>query len=175
MSSDLESTIPWQVSKAAEEYGALLNPVALRLTLNLYRTMADFDRASTMELAPYGMTVSQFNILTVLHRATSPLTMGELSEAVSVRPANLTSVIDTMVKRSLVERRTNPSDRRSYLVTKTAKAEDFLVEFLPSHWKYLESLTAELCNEECDRLSDLLHRLDQSVKSVLEGNVRHAS
>ena len=39
------------------------------LTLALYRAMTAFDRAEAAALAPHGLTVSQLNILTVLHQA----------------------------------------------------------------------------------------------------------
>lgn len=161
-----EPDVARQVAKAVEEHEAL-DPSALALTLTLYRSMGAFDRASTAELVPFGLTPSLFNILTVLHRAEGPMTMGRLGEAVSVRPANLTSLVDTLARRSLVERRINPSDRRSYLMANTAAGEELLAQFLPSHWRYLENLTAGLSRDERLQLTDLLERLRQSVVAGL--------
>jgi DNA-binding MarR family transcriptional regulator len=163
------STVPWQVSRAAAEHGADFDPSVLSLTLTLYRAMTAFDRAGAAELAPHGLSVSQFNILTVLHRADNPLTMGELGQAVSVRPANLTSVVDALTQRSLVERRVNPEDRRSYLIANTPAGEDFLARFLPSHWRYLEALTSQLSSEERMLLTHLLDRLRTSVETAPTG------
>jgi DNA-binding MarR family transcriptional regulator len=163
---DPASTVPWQVSRAAAEHGADFDPSVLSLTLTLYRAMSAFDRAGQAELAPHGLSVSQLNILTVLHRADSPLTMGELGHAVSVRPANLTSVVDALTQRSLIERRVNPGDRRSYLIANTPAGDDFLVRFLPSHWRYLETLTSDLSSEERMLLTDLLERLRVSAEAA---------
>ena len=160
------STVAWQVARAAAEYGADFDPGVLSLTLVLYRAMAVFDRAGAAELAPHGLSVSQLNILTVLHRADRPLTMGELGHTVSVRPANLTSVVEALTQRSLIERRVNPSDRRSYLIANTQAGEDFLARFLPTHWTYLETLTRRLSSEERVVLTDLLDRLWASVESA---------
>jgi DNA-binding MarR family transcriptional regulator len=167
--TDPTSTVPWQVSKAAAEHGADLDQSVLSLTLTLYRAMAAFDRAGAAELAPHGLSVSQLNILTVLHRAESPLTMGELGHAVSVRPANLTTVVDALTQRSLIERRVNPVDRRSYLIANTPAGEDFLARFLPGHWHYLEALTGQLSSTERMLLTDLLDRLRGSVEAARTG------
>jgi DNA-binding MarR family transcriptional regulator len=161
-----EATVPWQVARAAEQHGSEFDPSALALTLTLYRTMWAFDRASAAELTPHGFTVSQFHILAVLHRAERPLTMGELGRAVSVRPANLTGVVDALTRRSLIERRVNPTDRRSYLIANTEAGEDFLARFLPGHWHYLDSLTSGLSREERTQLTELLGRLHASVEAV---------
>jgi DNA-binding MarR family transcriptional regulator len=165
---DAHSTVEWQVARAAPEPGAGSDPDVLALMLTLYRAMTAFDRAEAAELAPHGLTVSQLNILTVLHRADRPLTMGELGHAVSVRPANLTGVVDGLTRRSLVERQINPFDRRSYLITKTAAGEDFLAGFLPGHWRHLDRLMSGLDADERAALTDLLERLRQSVETASE-------
>lgn len=159
-------TVPWQVAKAAEEHPQEFDASALALTLTLYRAMAAFERAGAAELAPHGLTVSQLNILTVLHRSDRPLTMGELGQAVSVRPANLTGVVDALTRRSLIERQVNPDDRRSYLITNTPAGEDFLQRFLPGHWQYLRALTAGLTVGERTQLTELLERLRKSVEAA---------
>lgn len=163
---DARSTISWQVARASQEHGVDFDPTVLALTLSLYRSMTAFDRAEATELAPHGLTVSQFNILTVLHRADRPLTMGELGHAVSVRPANLTGVVDGLTRRSLVERQINPFDRRSYLITNTAAGEEFLAGFLPGHWHTLDRLMRGLSSAERTQLVDLLERFRKSVESA---------
>jgi len=148
-----------QVARSSREAGPDFDPLALALTLSLYRTMTTFDRAHAEELAPVGLSVTQFNVLTVLHRAHEPLTMGELGEAVSVRSANLTGVADSLAGRGLVDRELNPNDRRSFLVSITQKGEDFLAEFLPSHWRVLEGLMAGLDRSDRTQLLRLLEKL----------------
>lgn len=166
VTEDARSTVPGQTEQPRREHGADFDPTVLALTLTLYRTMTAFDRAEAAELAPHGLTVSQFNILTVLHRADRPLTMGELGHAVSVRPANLTGVVDGLTRRSLVERQINPFDRRSYLITNTPAGEEFLAGFLPGHWSYLDRLMRGLTSAERGVLADLLERFRQSVEAA---------
>ncbi|NMH97332.1 MarR family winged helix-turn-helix transcriptional regulator [Pseudonocardia acidicola] len=163
---DTELSVSEQVARSASVYAAELDPGVLQLTLMLYRTMSVFDRAHTAELSPHGLNLVQFNVISVLHRVGRPLTMGELAHAVSVRPANLTSVVDGLEKNSLVDRRLNPDDRRSFLVGLTPTGEEFLAGFLPGHWRYLQSLTSGLSPRQRKQLTTLLERLMRSVQEA---------
>ncbi|MDQ3477326.1 MAG: MarR family transcriptional regulator [Actinomycetota bacterium] len=164
--ADTSASVSWQVARASEEHGVDFEPRVLSLTLTLYRAVTAYERAGAAELAPHNLTTSHLNILTVLHRAEHPLTMGELGRAVSVRPANLTGVVDALVTRSFVERQINPGDRRSYLIANTTEGDAFLAGFLPAHWRYLEKLTSGLSNDERLQLAALLERLRESVDTA---------
>lgn len=163
---DTTASVPWQVARTSEEYGAGFEPSVLSLTLTLFRAVTAYERAHGSELSPHGLTTSHLNIMTVLHRANRSLTMGELGHAVSVRPANLTGVVDALVRRGFVERLSNPEDRRSYLIANTEEGEAFLSGFLPGHWRYLEALTSGLSNDERIQLAGLLERLRESVDTA---------
>jgi DNA-binding MarR family transcriptional regulator len=162
------TTVPGQVAREGARQDQHFDPTVLSLTLTLYRALTAYDRAQAGELAPHGLTTSHLNILTVLHRVERPLTMGELGRAVSVRPANLTGVVDALTRRGLIERRVNPDDRRSYLVATTAAGEAFLADFLPGHWETLKRLTSGLDRDEQAQLSALLQRFRESVEAAEE-------
>lgn len=164
--SGAELSVLEQVARTAREAGDDFNADTLTLMMRLYRAVAAVDRTHASELAPYKLNLSQFQVLSVLHRADAPMTMRGLGESVSIRPANLTGLIDTLAQRSLVERRLNESDRRSFLVAITSTGERFLSEFLPGHWHYLQTLTAGLSMDEQRQLADLLDRLRLSVEAA---------
>lgn len=154
-----------QVARTAADHATGFDPVVLGLTLSLYRTTSALDRAHNEELAPVRLSVSQFNVLNVLHRADEALTMGELGHAVSVRPANLTTVVDSLSERGFVQRRVNPHDRRSFLVAITADGETFLGEFLPGHWIFLKGLFEGLDGKQREQLGVLLDALLDSLET----------
>ena len=160
------TTVQGQVSREEAHGDHDFDPGVLSLTLTLYRALTAYDRAQAVELAPHGLTTSHLNILTVLHRVERALTMGELGRAVSVRPGNLTGVVDALVRRGLIERRLNPDDRRSFLVSTTEAGETFLAEFLPGHWRTLKRLTSGLSGGEQEQLSELLDRFRESVETA---------
>jgi DNA-binding MarR family transcriptional regulator len=148
-----------QVAMSAQEGMPDFDPLALALTLSLYRTMTAFDRVHAEELNPVGLSVTQFNVLSVLLRVREPLTMGELAQAVSVRSANLTAVADSLAARGLVDRTLNPDDRRSFLVSITPDGHTFMAGFLPAHWRVLQDLMSGLSRPERTRLLELLEKL----------------
>lgn len=155
-----------QVTRSAREAGDDFDPESLTVMMMLYRAVAAVDRTHAAELAPYKLSLGQFQALSVLHRVQEPVTMGELAELLSVRRANLTGLIDTLARRSLVQRVLNPHDRRSFLVEITPAAEALLEEFLPRHWRYLNTLTSGLAREELRQLAQQLDRLRSSVESA---------
>ncbi|MGK2882541.1 MAG: MarR family winged helix-turn-helix transcriptional regulator [Mycobacterium sp.] len=159
-------SVPEQVVRSAREAGGDLDPDSLTVMMLLYRAVAAIDRTHAAELAPYELNLGQFQALSVLHRVQAPVTMGELAELLSVRRANLTGLIDTLERRTLVQRVLNPRDRRSFLVEITSSAERLLGDFLPHHWRYISTLTSGLASEELRQLAQLLDRLRSSVESA---------
>lgn len=166
---DVGSSVREQVARTASQFGPDFDPSVLSLAMTLYRTMAVFDRAHAAELAPHGLNLAQFNVLSVLRRADAVMTMGDLAQAVSVRPANLTNLVDGLVKRDLVARELNPDDRRSFLVGVSDSGREFLAGFLPEHWRFLESLTGGLSARQRTQLTKLLDGLAQSVLDTEAG------
>ncbi|MDT5314696.1 MAG: hypothetical protein QOE74_3716, partial [Mycobacterium sp.] len=110
------------------------------------------------------LNIGQLNILTVLDRATEPLTMGALGQAVSVLPANLTGVVDGLVGRGYVERIPNPSDRRSLLIRIGKGGRSFLRKFLPGHWAHLQHLMSDMTPAQRRQLQSLLGKFLESIE-----------
>lgn len=149
-------------SVAADE---ALDGSALLVLLAIYRAFAVLDRDQSEEVADMGLTALQFNILTTLHRAHQPLTMGALAEMLVVRPTNLSGNINTLAERGLVRRELNLSDQRSLLAVITPSGEEFLAIHLPAHWSRLERLMKSLSGAQRSSLVGLLKRLVQSIEA----------
>jgi DNA-binding MarR family transcriptional regulator len=158
------ASIAEQIALAAEREGPDFDTAVLGLTLALFRTATAFERAHAAELLPHDLNISQLNILTVLDRAAEPMTMGALGQAVSVLPANLTGVVDGLVRRGYVERITNPSDRRSFLIRTGKLGRSFLRKFLPGHWSHLQSLMSDLTPAQTRQLQALLGKFLDSIE-----------
>jgi DNA-binding MarR family transcriptional regulator len=167
------ASIAEQIALAAEREGPDFDTAVLGLTLALFRTATAFERAHAAELLPHDLNISQLNILTVLDRAAEPMTMGALGQAVSVLPANLTGVVDGLVRRGYVERITNPNDRRSFLIRTGKPGRSFLRKFLPGHWSYLQSLMSGLTPAQTRQLQSLLGKfldsIEQNTQDVTNG------
>ena len=57
-----------QVTRSAQEAGNDLDPESLTVMMMLYRAVAAVDRTHAAELAPYKLSLGQFQALSVLHR-----------------------------------------------------------------------------------------------------------
>jgi DNA-binding MarR family transcriptional regulator len=90
----------------------LASPLAEALTRASWR----LRRASVKELAPLGLTFAQSRVLRILARQGEPLRMGDLAARFEVAPRSATSMVDSLEALGLVERRADPTDRRSVLV-----------------------------------------------------------
>src|SRR5271156_2842354 len=120
---------------------------APRLWLVLARahgSMVDFIERS---INAQGLGISDFMVLEVLlHKG--PLTISVIGEKVLLASASMTTAIDRLEKRGLVQRRSCNSDRRIRLVELTDCGKTFIEEIFARHEKDLELVAAGLCNEE---------------------------
>lgn len=70
------------------------------------------------ELEGLDLSAAEINVLACLTETEKP-TVRLLGDATAQRPSTLTGVLDRLEQRALVERRPNPSDRRSTLIVLT--------------------------------------------------------
>ena len=70
--------------------------------------------------ADYDLSVSAATVLAIIDGAGEPITPGVIAERAIIAAASTTSVLDTLEKRGLVERRPHPTDRRKLLIDLTA-------------------------------------------------------
>lgn len=77
-------------------------------------------------LAEKGLSMLQYGVLRALH--THDLTIAELSKFMMVDPSTLVSVIDTLSRKGLAERKCDPNDRRRIPIAITEKGEVIISE-----------------------------------------------
>lgn len=153
-----------QLARAQAEHGDGFDAIPLSLTLLLHRISAMLSRAVSIDLEPLDLSSTQFNVLAVLHRADKPMTMRDVAATLSVRPPNLTSVVDSLVARKLVAKQVSPNDRRSYLVATTRQGDRLMGLFLPSHWRMMNEFYRGLTAGERSVLAQLLDKLLASIQ-----------
>jgi len=72
----------------------------------------DFSHLYDQKLAIYGLTASQVNVLELLWTFGDGMTQKELHEKLSIRPASLTNLLDTLVSGNWVARMPDQQDAR---------------------------------------------------------------
>ena len=101
------------------------------------------------------MTANQLELLVILGQ---PITMKRVAELLVMKPSNLSTLVDSCVKRGWVERITSDVDKRSVSVKLTPggrKRRRKIVIELPEIIQSLSGLTEEVADEVVEKLSKL--------------------
>jgi DNA-binding MarR family transcriptional regulator len=109
-------------SMSAEKSPASMIPIPFSTGVGyvLRHTHKAMSRRFAAELAEIGIALKQYYYLRALFE-TNGISQVELSERVGVDQSTVVTVIDTLVRQKVVERRKDPTDRRKALIFLTAK------------------------------------------------------
>ncbi|HEX6686571.1 MAG TPA: MarR family winged helix-turn-helix transcriptional regulator [Candidatus Limnocylindrales bacterium] len=122
------------------------------------RAMFDFvdsyDRAYEIAATKHGLSVAQ---ACVLGRLTDPRGMRELADELGCDASNVTQIIARLESRDLVQRHTNPNDRRSRQIVRTLTGDVLYADFEAS-FAFARAAIANLSTEEQDQLATLLRK-----------------
>ena len=112
----------------------------------------------------YGLAPSARQILAVVEGAGEPLEPSVIAERVLITTASMTSVLDTLERRGLVQRMAHPDDRRKLLVDITPDAVAILDELLPSfHARERDVISAALSTSEQRQLLRLIAKVQDAA------------
>jgi DNA-binding MarR family transcriptional regulator len=104
---------------------------------------------------PEGTSVRFYGVLQTLTEL-GPHSQHELSQLLHVNRTMMVALIDAMEEAGLVERRRNPSDRRSYALEPTAAGRNLLPQLSAAVDRAETELTEALTDRERQRLQELL-------------------
>lgn len=114
-----------------------------------------YDRAYESAATKHGLSVAQ---ACVLGRLTDPRGMRELADELSCDASNVTQIIARLESRDLVQRHTNPNDRRSRQIVRTLTGDALYADFEAS-FAFARAAIANLSTEEQDQLATLLRKV----------------
>lgn len=136
--SDFEREFPGASRSAAE--------VAANLVRTADALLAEFERRRR---AIADLSASAFQALAILEGADEPLAPHVIAERLLVSSASMTSLLDTLERRGLIERHDHPDDRRKVLIRLTDDARVIVDQMLPA--VHLASTQAVAHVAEADR------------------------
>lgn len=108
-------------------------------------------------LAPLGLTVQLCGVL--IRLAEGPLSQHELGQQLGIDRTTVVELIDELERKRYVERRRNPADRRSYLLTLTARGRAFQKRAAQAFDAAARDVFAPLDATEVNAISDMLRRM----------------
>jgi DNA-binding MarR family transcriptional regulator len=124
---------------------------------NTYRILQSvMERAFSV----YGITPQSMDVLIALYvMKDRDCLLGEIGELLMVSPANITGLVEGLVKKGLVSRMEDPGDRRKRLAELTPQGIAFLETFIPSSARFLREIFASVTPEDkqqlCKRLGQI--------------------
>jgi DNA-binding MarR family transcriptional regulator len=137
--------------------GATSGPAPTELRYLILAAQREGSRAFARRLAATGLTPSQAEILTVLAEF-GPLSLRDLGGMIVCEAGSPSRVVDALVRRRLVERQTDPRDRRAVHLDVTSAARE-LMPTLQAIERQLDAMTSD--------------RLDAAQRELVAGALRH--
>ena len=136
---------------------------ALDAFIKLTRAADSVGARAHASLRDHGLTVSQFGVLEALYHL-GPLCQKELAGKLLKSGGNLTTVVDNLQNRGLVERQRRSGDRRFVVVELTPEGRDKIADLFPAHAARIAEKMAVLSTEEQDQLGHLCRKLGRSLQ-----------
>jgi len=106
----------------------------------------------------FSLTAIEFDILATLRRHNSPLTPTALYQAAMLSSGAMSTNIDKLVRRGLVERSYSGQDRRSCQIVLTAPGYRLMEEAYVAHIANEDRMLEPLDAQEREQLASLLQR-----------------
>lgn len=126
-----------------------------------------FNRVLRQKLAAHGISFSEFQHLRQLWDEEG-LTQVELSRRIGIERASSTAVIVSLLRKKLIRRSADPSDKRKVLVYPTARGAALHDRLWPCAIDTNTIAYAGLNPSDRSTLFRLLHRITANLNTVLE-------
>jgi DNA-binding MarR family transcriptional regulator len=154
-------------TRARQEYAKRFkgfDPLSMEMLFNLVQTFSSCAAHMSAFVGKHDMTLPGLNILSILSmKGEKGLPLNQLSRLLLVSRANITGVVDSLVRKGFLKRVDHPQDRRIILAKITKQGESWLNHYLPGHYDRVRELLAGVTATEKRMLSKLLHKLRRTT------------
>ncbi len=111
-----------------------------------------------------GLTRAGLNVLAILRSSEGKgCQHNQISRLLLVSRANITGVVNSLIRQGLVERDYDRKDRRVCIARITRKGEAFLDSFLPDYHAVIESVFSRLSVEDKRTFNRLMEKLRNAI------------
>jgi MarR family transcriptional regulator, 2-MHQ and catechol-resistance regulon repressor len=139
--------------------------------LNVVRTANLLALRGAALFRDHDLTEAQFNVLFALKYKTRPWTQSDLGRRLVVTRASVTSVLDKLEEKGLVERMEVAGNRRIYHVDLTKKGQALLEQVEPQYRKDIHTVMGGLGDEALRQLIKQLEQIREQVQHLSEGDI----
>jgi MarR family transcriptional regulator, 2-MHQ and catechol-resistance regulon repressor len=126
--------------------------------LIVWKAYEALAKQAASSIKTLNMNLTDFAILELLlHKGAQPI--NAIGAKLNLTSGSMTTAIDRLTKRGLVERMGDQSDRRTKLVELTAAGKTLISKAFKDHKAHMDAAAADLSVEERERLISLLKKL----------------
>jgi DNA-binding MarR family transcriptional regulator len=136
--------------------------LGVRTWLHLNHIRHTVSRRLSAHLERYDLTLAQFGVLAQL-QAVPDLSQQKLADWLFVTKGNIVGMLNRLEDRGLVERRPDPQDGRTHMVSLTQQGAALAARVVPEHEELVAACLAVIAPEEQRTLHQLLHTLDRAL------------
>jgi len=135
------------------------------------------DRLTERTVSVFGINTGEFRLLLLMHRQApgTRMSAGALAERLNLSSSAMTNRLDRLEERGLILRERDPDDRRSVLVSITARGEDVVGQAVEQQAKRESDFLGALTPEEQRRLNASLRSLILEIEDRGELPLLHRS
>ncbi len=139
----------------------------IRLWLILWKAYDTLREHAQRHIRSLGMGASDFAILEVLlHKGPTPV--NAIGARVRLTSGSITTAVDRLERKGLVERRNDPGDRRARVVHLTEEGRKLISCAFADHEAAMERAASGLTPAERAEAAELLKKLGLSARDLLE-------
>jgi len=140
------------------------------LGLAIKNASKSLERAVDAELrGQYGLSGGQWKVILSLS-IKNGLSQKDLAERIFVDSTTLVPIIDAMEKKGLVERRTDPKDRRNNNVFLTAKSESFVDSIIDIVLRMRKIFFKNISENDLEFTKNILKKITVNADSYFAKN-----
>jgi DNA-binding MarR family transcriptional regulator len=136
--------------------------LGVRTWLHLNHIRYKVGRRLSGHLERYDLTPAQFGVLAQL-QAGGGISQQALADWLFVTKGNIVGLLNRLEKRGLVQRRPDPQDSRTHIVSLTEQGAALAARVVPEHEELVATCMELISPEEQHTLHQLLHALDRAL------------
>jgi DNA-binding MarR family transcriptional regulator len=136
--------------------------LGVRTWLHLNRIMYTVGRRLSGHLQDYDLTLAQFGVLAQL-QAVPDISQQMLADWLFVSKGNIVGLLNRLEGRGLVERRPDPEDGRTHVVSLTEQGAALAARVVPEHEELVAECMGLIAPEDQRTLHQLLRTLDRAL------------
>lgn len=142
-------------------------PSGAHTWLVLWKATRAIEAHAQQSIEGTGLCASDFGVLeALLHKG--PLPVNVLGRKLLLTSGSITTAVDRLVERGLVNRMDDPADRRVRLVTLTPEGRRLIKPAFARHRSDLDDVVAVLTPKERATLVTLLRKLGRGADGTLD-------